>query len=111
MEVAPALSDPTPDQVLLGRYQLVSLCGKGGMGSVWRARQLSDGSECAVKVLHRTAPDRIPHLAERFVREAKVAAAIDSPNAVRVFDYGVDGGLPFMVMELLEGETLASRLR
>jgi serine/threonine-protein kinase len=81
------------------------------MGSVWRAIDLCEDRECAVKILHRTAPERMSHLAGRFLREAKVATAIDSPNAVRVLDYGVDGELPFIVMELLEGETLAARLR
>jgi serine/threonine protein kinase len=111
METSGARSDPTQGQVIAGRYLLLSLCGKGGMGSVWRARHLSDERECAVKILHRTAPERIPHLAGRFLREAKVASAIDSPHAVRVLDYGVDDGVPFIAMELLEGETLAERLR
>jgi serine/threonine protein kinase len=111
VETPGAGSDPNQGQVVADRYLLLSLCGKGGMGSVWRARDLPEGRECAVKILHRTAPERFPHLAERFLREAKVATAIDSPNAVRVLDYGVDRGLPFIVMELLEGETLAATLR
>jgi serine/threonine protein kinase len=111
VETPGAETDPNQGQVVADRYLLLSLCGKGGMGSVWRAQDLREARECAVKILHRTAPERVPHLAERFLREAKVATAIDSPNAVRVLDYGVDGGLPFIVMELLEGETLAATLR
>src|SRR5687768_5004576 len=111
MEMTAPRPEPARGYVVADRYQLLSLCGKGGMGSVWRARHLPDGRVCAVKIIHRTAPERIPHLAERFLREAKVAAAIDSPNAVRVLDYGLDDRLPFIVMELLDGETLAARLR
>jgi eukaryotic-like serine/threonine-protein kinase len=111
VETPGAGSDPIQGQIVADRYRLFSLCGRGGMGSVWRASDLLEGRECAVKILHRTAPERMSHLAGRFLREAKVATAIDSPNAVRVLDYGVDGELPFIVMELLEGETLAATLR
>lgn len=97
--------------VLGGRYRLLSPIGEGGMGAVWRARQLELDADVAIKVLHaRTAQH--PGAISRFKREAKASAALRSPHVVQVVDYGVDEatGTAFIAMELLEGESLAARL-
>ncbi len=90
------------------RVRLVEVLGRGGMGSVWVADHLTLERRVAVKFINR--PDR-PEALERFSREAKLAAKLDSPHAVRIFDHGLmEGGVPFIVMELLDGESLAQRL-
>lgn len=98
-----------PGQILDARYRLVRPLAQGGMGSVWRAEHLSLRSSVALKVIESaTDPDRAA--TERFLREARLAAALRSPHVVQIFDYGVDGPTPYIVMELLEGESLAERL-
>ncbi|HEV2871880.1 MAG TPA: RodZ domain-containing protein [Actinomycetota bacterium] len=84
-----------------GRYRLVRRIATGGMGEVWQADDTVLGRRVALKLLveELAADDRATR---RFVREARAVA--------RVFDFGRDGGVPFLVMELLEGETLAARL-
>jgi serine/threonine protein kinase len=99
-----------PNRVLAGRYKLEVRLGAGGMGSIWRAEHLVLQAPVAVKLIDRDAvPD--DDTVARFLREAKAAAALRSPHVVQIIDYGVDGKLPFMVMELLEGENLAQRLK
>jgi eukaryotic-like serine/threonine-protein kinase len=99
-----------PNRVLAGRYKLEERLGSGGMGSIWRAEHLVLQAPVAVKLIDRDAvPD--DDTVVRFLREAKAAAALRSPHVVQIIDYGVDGKLPFMVMELLEGENLAQRLK
>jgi len=79
------------------------------MGSVWRAEHFSLNSQVAVKLVD---PEIIaqPEATARFLREAQAAAALRSPHVVQIFDYGVDAEVPYIVMELLEGESLATRL-
>lgn len=96
-------------QVLSGRYQLLRLLGKGGMGTVWKARHLQLGTDVAVKLVE-PRPDNREDTHARFVREARAAASIQSRNIVRVTDFGKDGDQLYLVMEYLEGETLAARL-
>jgi len=96
-------------RVLAQRYRLVDKLGEGGMGSVWRAEHLELGTLVAVKLISEEVTKNTEALA-RFKREAHAAAALRSPHVVQILDYGVDGDLPFMVMELLEGESLADRL-
>jgi serine/threonine protein kinase len=99
-----------PNRVLAGRYKLELRLGAGGMGSIWRAEHLVLQAPVAVKLIDREAvPD--DDTVARFLREAKAAAALRSPHVVQIIDYGVDGKIPFMVMELLEGENLAQRLK
>ena len=99
-----------PNRVLAGRYRLESRLGQGGMGAIWRAEHLVLQAPVAVKLIDREAvPDE--DTLSRFMREAKSAAALRSPHVVQIIDYGVDGVVPFMVMELLEGENLAQRLK
>jgi eukaryotic-like serine/threonine-protein kinase len=91
--------------VLGGRYALAAVLGTGGMATVWRARDEVLGREVAVKVLSPPyAAD--PGFAARFEREARHAAAVSHPRLVTVFDCGVDGGTPYLVMELVTGRTL-----
>jgi tRNA A-37 threonylcarbamoyl transferase component Bud32 len=92
-----------------GRYRLVRRIAAGGMGEVWEADDTVLGRRVALKVLveELAADDRATR---RFVREARATARLAHPNVARVYDFGRDGGAPFLVMELLEGETLAGRL-
>jgi serine/threonine-protein kinase len=96
-------------QVLGGKYRLERLLAQGGMGSVWRATNTSLDVEVAVKVI--AAADDRAWLRARFLQEAHAAARLRHPAIVRVFDVDQTPlGDPFIVMELLEGETLAKRL-
>ncbi|HEU5074803.1 MAG TPA: protein kinase, partial [Polyangiaceae bacterium] len=97
---------PQAGRVLNGRYRLEEKLGEGGMGQIWRAEHLILKAPVAVKLVDRQAmPD--DETFARFIREAQAAAAIRSPHVVQILDYGTDEKMPFMVMELLEGETLA----
>ena len=96
-------------RVIAARYQLEQRLGVGGMGSVWRAIDRTLGSPVAIKLID---PELLayPDVRARFYAEARAAAALRSPQVVQILDYGVDDALPFIAMELLEGETLATRL-
>ncbi|MET0284501.1 MAG: protein kinase [Polyangiales bacterium] len=97
---------PSPGTVVAGKYQLESLLGEGGMGAVYRARHLMMNSSVALKWLRADmAGNR--EARERLLREAQSAARIRHPNVVQVFDVDTHEGMPFIVMELLEGENLA----
>ena len=98
--------------VLVGKYRLESLIGRGGMGSVWRAEHLGLSAPVAVKLLNLEHFEGASDALTRFHREARSAAAIRSPHVVQILDHGVDPtfDVPFIVMELMEGESLASRL-
>jgi tRNA A-37 threonylcarbamoyl transferase component Bud32 len=92
-----------------GRYRLVRRIASGGMGEVWEADDTVLGRRVALKVLvEELAADR--RATRRFVREARATARLTHPNVARVYDFGRDGGAPFLVMELLQGQTLADRL-
>lgn len=94
-------------KVIGGKYQLLSLLGKGGMGSVYRARRMHIGDDVAVKVLHREYVDE-PKAVERFRREAQAAAMLRHPAVVGIYDFSESCGdePAYIVMELVEGETL-----
>ena len=99
-----------PAGTRLGPYEILDLVGAGGMGEVYRARDPRLGRDVAVKVL----PDDIAgdrDRLRRFEREARAVAALSHPNVVVVYDVGTDAGRPYVVTELLEGETLGERLR
>jgi serine/threonine-protein kinase len=96
-------------QVLADKYRLVELLGRGGMGSVWRAEHLSLLSLVAVKVLKPSVASNANSRA-RFLREAKAAAMLRSPHVVQILDHGSDGEAAYIVMEMLDGETLHRRL-
>jgi len=94
----------------LGPYEIVALIGAGGMGEVYRARDPRLGREVAIKVLpaeFASDPERL----RRFELEAHAVAALSHPNVLAVYDVGTHEGSPYLVTELLEGETLRERLR
>lgn len=96
--------------VMQGRYRVDSELGEGGMGSVYRAEHVSLGRSVAVKVLR----DELAESGEfrlRFEREATVLSGLSHPNIVSVLDYGFEEGLPFLVMEFLEGRDLDAVLK
>lgn len=96
--------------MLAERYKLESRLGAGAMGVVWRAHDERLGRPVAVKTVAAELLDDDEALL-RFEREAKAIAQLRSPHIVEVHDYGVDAGAAFMVMEMLDGEDLAARLR
>ncbi|MDH6218914.1 serine/threonine-protein kinase [Streptomyces pseudovenezuelae] len=101
-------------RLIQGRYRLLDLIGRGGMGEVWRARDESLGRQVAVKCLkplgphHDQAFTRV--LRERFRREARVAAALQHRGVTVVHDFGESDGILYLVMELLEGRNLSQLL-
>ncbi len=98
----------TPGEVLDGRYEILELLARGGMGAVYRARRVLLGDDVAVKVLG--TPDDAS-LRERFLRESRAAAQLRHPHIVGVLDYDVDAsGHPFLVMEYLNGPSLLQRV-
>jgi serine/threonine-protein kinase len=86
-----------------GRYAVLGLLGRGGMGAVYRARDEQLGREVALKVLLAAAD---PGVRERFAREARAVAALRHPGIVALLDAGDQGGVPYLALELVEGETL-----
>lgn len=99
-----------PSTLVGGRYVLEKLIGEGGTGEVWRARHVTLRSPVAIKLLHGSAAFR-ESTRRRFLTEARVAAQLSTRHAVKVFDFGVtDQGRPYLIMELLDGETLSDRL-
>ena len=93
-----------------GRYRLVELVGQGGMATIFRATDVQLGRDVAVKLL-RTEYLRDPDFSSRFRSEARAAASLSHPNIVGVHDYGEDPSGPYIVMELVDGEDLATILR
>src|SRR5215510_3880027 len=98
-----------PGHVIANKFRLVRQLGRGGMGSVWAADHLALSSQVAVKIIDPAIARNQEALA-RFLREAQAAAALRSPHVVQTFDYGVQDGVPFIAMQLLEGESLAHRI-
>ena len=94
----------------LGPYEVLATVGAGGMGEVYRARDLRLGRDVALKILP-AAFARDPDRLQRFEGEARAAAALNHPNILAVYDIGQHDGSPFIVSELLEGETLRARLQ
>ncbi|HLK91169.1 MAG TPA: serine/threonine-protein kinase, partial [Polyangia bacterium] len=96
---------------LFGNYRAISLLGEGGMGAVYLAEHPGIGRRVAVKVLHKNYI-RDENLLTRFLNEARAANAIRHPNIIEILDSGtIADGTPFLVMELLEGESLGARIR
>jgi serine/threonine-protein kinase len=99
-----------PGTMLAGRYRVVALLGRGGMGEVYRAEDLTLGQPVALKFL----PDEVAHDSDRLARfrqEVRVARQVSHPNVCRVYDIGEADGQPFISMEYVDGEDLASLLR
>jgi serine/threonine-protein kinase len=101
-----------PLTVIRERYRLDALIGEGGMAEVWRAWDLTLQRAIAVKLLFARESHTEEALVDRFLREARIAASVQHRNVIHIVDFGTTAeGQPFMVMELLQGETLAARLR
>nr|BFE63964.1 hypothetical protein GCM10020063_084900 [Dactylosporangium thailandense] len=96
-------------RLLNGRYELRSVIGRGGMADVWLAVDGRLERPVAVKILHGDG-GADPSLPERFEREAHTAARLSHPSIVAVYDFGVDDGTPYLVMELVQGHSLADEL-
>src|SRR5262245_45536928 len=94
----------------LGPYEVLAPLGEGGMGEVYRARDPRLGREVAIKVLPHAVTADADRL-RRFAQEARAAGALNHPNLLGVYELEVEDGAPFLVCELLEGETLRERLR
>lgn len=96
--------------LIMGRYRLISLLGQGGMGSVWRAEHVELKNQVAIKLLDPAIAGN-EEMIGRFLREARAAASLQNRHVIQIFDHGVEDGEAFMVMELLEGESLGERLQ
>jgi eukaryotic-like serine/threonine-protein kinase len=99
-----------PPGTRLGAFEVLASLGQGGMGAVYHVRNRITGDMRALKVI---LPELAasPEFVDRFVREMRLAMAVEHPNLVRVFEPGMDGDTMFLPMELLAGESLASRLK
>lgn len=96
----------------LGQYQITGLIGKGGMAIVYRAHQESMGRDVALKVIKPDlAESALGNFTLRFQREARLVASLSHSQILKVFDYGQEGGLIYLVMELLTGGSLADLIR
>ena len=95
--------------VRVGPYEIQSTLGSGGMGEVYRARDTRLGRIVAIKVLAAHV-DSHPKALQRFDQEARAVSSLSHPHICALYDIGETDGRPFLVMEHLEGETLASRL-
>ena len=95
--------------VIANKYRCDAELGAGSMGVVYRARQLDLGRDVAIKLLHQGAATR-SEARLRFLREAKVATRLVHPAAVQILDFGETEDQPYLVMELLDGESLRDRL-
>src|ERR1700756_2043243 len=96
--------------IRLGPYEIISVIGAGGMGEVYRARDSRLSREVAIKLLPASFSSDEQRL-YRFGQEARAAAALNHPNILAVYDLGTQDGAPYIVSELLEGETLRDKLR
>ena len=96
-------------QLISGRYRLEAVLGRGGMATVWRGVDERLGRSVAVKLLDR-ADTADPVMVERFDREARTAGGLTHPNIVAVYDVGTDDGVPYLVMELIDGTSVAALL-
>src|SRR6185295_9943648 len=109
-EAAQAIGDraggrPLPEGTRIRDFETKELLGQGGMGSVYKARQLSLGRDVVLKILlprHASSADFV----SRFEREARLLAGLSHPNLVHVYDFGREGDLTFLAMEYVEGRPL-----
>src|SRR5579863_177370 len=93
------------DRTIAGRYHIVQALGAGGLAEVFAAFDSQLNRQVAIKMLREPlATD--PAIVERFLREARVAAGLSHPSIVQIFDVGLDGQQPYVVMELIEGQPL-----
>ncbi|HEY6098177.1 MAG TPA: serine/threonine-protein kinase, partial [Anaeromyxobacter sp.] len=104
-------TEPRPGAVIAGRFELVREVGRGGFGVVFEARDRALGRLVAFKAMRRVPPERSPELEKPLREEAEAAARLNHPNVVTLHDFGLHEGTPYLILELLRGETLQSRLR
>jgi serine/threonine protein kinase len=109
MEQSPVESGVLKAGTMLGSYEILGPLGQGGMGKVYKARDTRLDRIVAIKVLRADLAD-CPEVRERFVREARTIASLNHPHICTLYDIGNQDGADFLVMEYLEGETLAGRL-
>ena len=95
--------------IMVGPYRIVGLLARGGMGDVYRATDVRLRRDVALKLMAHAGADEAPRIG-RFLQEGRATAALDHPNIVKLFDVGVLDGRPYLVAELLDGETLGARL-
>src|SRR5215471_18020490 len=94
----------------LGSHEIIALLGKGGMGEVYRARDTKLKRDVAIKILPEEF-SRDPDRVHRFQREAEVLASLNHPNIAAIYDLEEEGSSRYLVLELVEGETLADHLK
>jgi serine/threonine protein kinase len=103
------LSDSLPE-ILGGRYQIIGKLGRGGMATIFRAKDLNLQREVAIKIMHDQLVED-PSFQASFLREARAAANLSHPNIVTIFDFGHDGQRYFLVMEYIPGTDLKTLIR
>jgi len=103
------MSETISPNSTIAQYTIVSKIGEGGMGEVYRARDAKLGRDVAIKVLPASLSENADRL-NRFEQEAQAAGALNHPNILSIFHIGTHEGAPYIVSELLEGETLRERL-
>jgi eukaryotic-like serine/threonine-protein kinase len=103
------MADPRLGKVLQGRYRILSLLAEGGMGLVYKGERVGIGRAVVVKFLHAVLSDK-PGIVDRFEREARATARLNHPHCVALVDFGIDDSAPYLVMEYVEGKTLADLL-
>jgi serine/threonine-protein kinase len=101
-----SVADPFIGRTLNGRYEVLARLGAGGVGVVYQGRQVQLDRLVAIKVLKQSAPAS-REWRRQFEREARVLSVLAHPNLVPITDFGIDGGVPYLVTELLQGSTLA----
>ena len=101
---------PVAKGTRLGPYEITAAIGAGGMGEVYRAKDIRLDRYVAIKIIHSGLPCT-PEFQSRFEREARVLSSLSHPHICSLHDVGKEGNLEFLVMELLDGETLSARLR
>src|SRR5437764_4718797 len=103
------MSESISPNTTIAQYTIVSKIGEGGMGEVYRARDTKLGRDVAIKVLPASLSENADRL-HRFEQEAQAAGALNHPNILSIFHIGTHDGAPYIVSELLEGETLRERM-
>ena len=101
---------PVAKGTRLGPYEITAAIGAGGMGEVYRAKDTRLDRYVAIKIIHSNLPCT-PEFRTRFEREARILSSLSHPHICALYDVGMEGNLEFLVMELLDGETLSNRLR
>src|SRR5215510_208554 len=95
----------------ISHYRVVSKLGEGGMGVVYIAEDMLLGRQVAIKTIVESGSDR-KHYRSRFLREARAVSALSHPNIATIYDFGeTPDGMPYIVMELIKGETLSDLIQ